>query len=197
MLGDHRGERGLLSLEASIALTIFIFLMLFMYSFFVVFEARNTMGHAVLATANSLSLDAYDTSLFVKNKLDEKRDVSVEAVRNIFRAVYGSAGREDSQFISHDRWFDQSKGGSTSGEFEETVRTRFLAYLGGGDTDHAAEVLELYHIKDGVDGLDFSASYTDSDNLHLSVKYTIDYEFHVFNLEMLEMEQTACSKLWK
>ena len=31
-------EKGLLSLEASIAVTIFIFLMLFMYSFFVVFE---------------------------------------------------------------------------------------------------------------------------------------------------------------
>ena len=53
-------EKGLLSLEACIAVTIFIFMMLFLYSFFVVFEVRNEMGHVTLATANSLSLDEYE-----------------------------------------------------------------------------------------------------------------------------------------
>ena len=60
-------ELGLLSLEASISLTIFIFLMLFMYSFFVVFEARNEMAHLVLSTANSMALDTYSSNTFEKS----------------------------------------------------------------------------------------------------------------------------------
>lgn len=53
-------EQGLLSLEASIVVTIFIFLVLFLQSFFVIFEARNEMAHVTLATCNSLALDVYE-----------------------------------------------------------------------------------------------------------------------------------------
>lgn len=187
-----REEKGLLSLEASIALTVFIFLMLFMYSFFVVFEARNAMGHAVLSTANSLSLDVYDTKLF------KDGDASTQIVRDVFRGVYGSAGRENSVFVSRDDWYTVGADGELSGSFEDTVRTRFLAYLGGGDIEHASEVLEGYHIQNGAGGLDFSNSRTDGKNLYVSVQYTIEYEFQIplFSLDALKMEQKACSKLW-
>lgn len=190
MRNNGEGEKGLLSLEASIVLTVFIFLMLFMYSFFVVFEARNALGHAVLATANSLSLDVYDTALF------KEGDASTQIVREIFRGIYGSAGREDSAFVSQDDWYAVGADGSLNGNFENTVRTRFLAYLGGGDKHRASEVLERYHIQNGLDGLDFSNSYVDGKDLYLSVQYTIEYEFQVFALDVLKMEQKACSKLW-
>lgn len=180
-------EAGLLSLEASIAVTIFIFLMLFMYSFFVVFEARNAMGHAVLATTNSLSLDAYGNS-----KLGD-----ADTVAKIFYGVYGSAGSEN-EFVNRDLWYKDSvtAEGALSGNFESAIRTRFLAYLGGGDSNQAEEVLKRYHIQNGVEGLDFSGSHTDGRDIYLSVKYTIEYEFQVFNLDVLHMEQKACSKLW-
>jgi len=186
----YKRERGLLSLEACIAVTIFIFLMLFMYSFFVVFEARNALGHAVLATANSLSLDVYDTALF------KGGDASTQVVREIFRQIYGSAGRENSEFVSREDWYTVGADGSISGSFEDTVRTRFLAYLGGGDSSRADKILENYHIQNGAEGLDFSASRVDGENLYLSVRYSIEYEFQVFNLDVLKMEQQACSKLW-
>lgn len=179
---------GLLSLEASIAVTIFIFLMLFMYSFFVVFEARNAIGHAVLATTNSLSLDAYGNT-----KLGD-----ADTVAKIFYGVYGSAGSNSSEFVDRHLWHKDavSDDGALSGDFENAIRTRFLAYLGGGSSARAEEVLERYHIQNGVEGLDFSNSRTDGTNLYLSVQYTIEYEFQVFNLDVLHMEQKACSKLW-
>ena len=72
-----------------------------------------------------------------------------------------------------------------------------LAYLGGGDPAQAEKVLKRYNIRGGADGLDFSGSHSDGEKVWLSVKYTIDYEFRVFRTDGLEMEQTACSKLWK
>lgn len=187
-----RDERGLLSLEACIAVTIFIFLMLFMYSFFVVFEARNAIGHAVLATADSLSLDAYSTS----------RLGDGDTVAKIFSALYGSSGNTN-EFTDSRPWYNSStttdEHGNTqlSGDFSDAIRTRFLAYLGGGDSKRAEEVLQRYHIQNGADGLDFSQSYAGSKDLYLCVEYSIEYEFQVFNLKVLKMQQRACSKIWK
>ena len=80
-------EKGLLSLEACIAVTIFIFMMLFLYSFFVVFEVRNEMGHVTLATANSLSLDEYENDALG----------SSDTVGQIFYNVYGQATKSMKQ----------------------------------------------------------------------------------------------------
>ena len=185
------GEKGLLSLEACIAVTIFIFLMLFLYSFFVVFEARNRVAHAVLATANSMALDAYENETLGASG----------TISQILFSVYGQSADEVNGFTSYRAWYNnatfQDDSGQTvlSEEFSEVIKERFLAYL-AGDANSAAEVLELCHIKDGADGLDFSGSHVSDDNLYLSVKYQIEYEFQVFGLGALEMEQQACSRIW-
>ncbi len=186
-------ESGLLSLEACIAVTIFIFLMLFMFSYFGVFEARNEMAHAVLATANSLGLDAYESDALT----------GADTITSVLREFSGASGAGDSPYTDRRKWYNGANvtqdDGSTvlSGDFADVARTRFLAYLGGGDPAQAEKVLKRYNIRDGVDGLDFSGSHSDGEKVWLSVRYTIDYEFRVFHTTGLEMEQTACSKLWK
>ena len=60
----------------------------------------------------------------------------------------------------------------------------------------AERLLKRYHIKDGINGLDFSASYISSGKLYLSVKYNIEYTFNAFQLAPLRFEHTACSNLW-
>ena len=77
------------------------------------------------------------------------------------------------------------------------VKTRFIAYLTSGDPDKADDILERYHVVDGVDGLDFSGSYVEDGKLYLSVKYEIEYEFNVFNFGSNKFEHKVCSKLWK
>ena len=187
----QKQESGLLSLEACIAVTIFIFLMLFMYSFFVVFEARNAIGHAVLATTDSLALDAYDNNL---NR--EYRTDSINILKSIFSGIYGTAGESSNDFIDTRLWFENETSGAAKGYFQDVLKTRFLAYLTGGNSNQAEDLLKRYHIQNGVAGLDFSNSKSDGTNLYLSVQYTIEYEFQVFNLKVLRMEQKACSKLW-
>lgn len=191
MKREFKTERGVLSLEASIAVTIFIFFMLFLYSFFIVFEARNEMAHVLLATTNSMSLDPLQTE-----KLDGTDDLS-----SIIYKVYSLISHEDNGFIDDTSWANEDVNASTislnSIRFKQLIKERFVAYLAGGDEEEANKILERYHIVNGLDGLDFSGSYIDSGNLYISVKYTIKYEFNMFNLGMLDMEQSACSKLWK
>lgn len=188
-----KNEKGLLSLEACIAVTIFIFLMLFLYSFFVVFEVRNEMGHVTLATANSMSLDAYENDILGES----------DTIGQIFYNVYGQATNSQNDFTDFRKWYDDStvtdeNGNVTlSAEFAGVVKARFIAYLTSGDADKAEEILKRYHVVNGVDGLDFSGSHISDGKLYLSVKYEIEYEFNVFNLGSNKFEHKACSKLWK
>lgn len=188
-----KNEKGLLSLEACIAVTIFIFLMLFLYSFFVVFEVRNEMGHVTLATANSMSLDAYENDTLGES----------DTIGQIFYNVYGQTTNSQNDFTDFRKWYDDStvtdeNGNVTlSAEFAGVVKARFIAYLTSGDADKAEEILKRYHVVNGVDGLDFSGSHISDGKLYLSVKYEIEYEFNVFNLGSNKFEHKACSKLWK
>ncbi len=214
-----RRDSGLLSLEASISLTIFIFLMLFMYSFFVVFEAQNAIAHVLLNTADSMSKDIYSNK-----KLLDCGGFSEE----ISKLIAQNEAESSSGFVSHELWnqvlkdetnnlwdgsvfasdsYAQEKGktltdGSVqyyvSGQLEGAIQEKFLAYLSNGNREKADRLLkERYHIQDGFSGLDFSHSYVSSGTLHLSVIYTLSYEFNVFDLGQLKMEQKCGSKLWQ
>lgn len=168
-------------MEASIALTIFIFLMLFMYSFLVIFEARNQIGHVLLTTADSLALDA-----FANESLGDD-----DSVQGILYGIYGKTQSSNGSYTESSKWY------SGGGAVEETVKTRFLSYLSGGDRAEADRILKELNIVGGLDGLDFSNCSVSGDDLFLEVHYKLEYEFQVFNLDTLSFSQSCCSKIWK
>lgn len=186
-------ERGVISLEASIVVSLFIFLMLFLYSFFMMFQARNAIGHAVLSATNSLSLDAYANEHLV----DE------DTLIGVLSSLYGEISSDDNAFLEAYKWYDDATTTSDTGErvaseaFLNAIEERVIAYLANGDRDKAEDILNKYHIVGGLNGLDFSKSYVEDDNIHIILQYKLAYEFNVFGLGPVELEQSACSKLWK
>lgn len=240
-MNERKSEKALLSLEASIVVSIFIFLMLYLYSFFIVFEARNELAHVLLSSCNSLALDRYEISVTIA------KGGGTNAVGNgFFTLIYGVSGTLDSDFVSHMRWYESKNyfnPGKASGDFdgtiyaseaarneadlkiqkkydeaglknieskdiygnynsaystdlEATIKKRFLAYLSGGDTNKAEKLLKRLHVADGINGLDVSYSYITSGKLYVVLRYSLEYEFNPFGLGNLNIEQTACSKLW-
>lgn len=182
-------EQGLLSLEACICVTIFIFLMLFIYSFFIFFEARNVMAHVTLATADSMALDAYESS----NK------ASQDTLIGLLQSLYNTNIAPDSGFRDVRDWYADATEDDPDAQaelFEDAVRARFLAYLGNGDDAQCERMLKRLHIREGIDELDFSKTRVEGGKLYIVVSYTLDYEFNVFSLNGVQMEHTACSKVW-
>lgn len=203
-----RKESGLLSLEACISVIIFMFLMLFLYSFFVVFEARNEMAHVLLATTNSMSLDPYE------KKISKSGDVS-----QIVYDLYNTSKESNGGFTSSELWdevlkveTDENWEGdiyaglqsdlakdidyAVSNRLNKAIRERFIAYLADGDEKEANKILHRFHIVDGVEGLDFSKSYISSGKLYVVLQYSLEYEYNAFGLGTIRLEQSACSKLW-
>lgn len=206
-------DKGLLSLEASIVVTLFLFLMLFLYSFFIVFEARNEMAHVLLTTSNSLSLDSYEIS-----KLQSSGNLS-----QLLTQIYGELNGNSDGFVSNNRWTDmhtyEVDGNAWNGDiffpatdeleadeygnaavysstFGNEIKQRFFAYLSGGDNGNVEETLKRLHVKGGKDGLDFTGTHISEGKLYLSLRYTLEYEYKLPGLNDMTFQQSVCSKLW-
>lgn len=200
----RNNESGVISLEASISLTLFLFFMFLLYSLFVVFEARNVMAHALLASTNSLAIDAYET-----DKIHDAGDNVFALVENILGAGDGNT----ENFVSKEEWYKRDNfsgniyavtptenpvGDSrVSQEMYDVVKARFIAYLGASDEDSAEAILNRYHIKGGLDGIDFSGTYISGKDLYVTITYTIEYEINMFNLGENTFTHTACSRIWR
>ncbi len=177
-----RKEEGLLSIEACISLTLFIFLMLFFYGFFVVFEVRNAMSHAVLSTANSMATD----KPVIRDVLNA--DSIVEPIFNI---VYAVAYDTNTGFSSKDKWYEDNA------KVAAEAASRFKAYFAGGDDDKYEKILKKYHVVNGSAGLDFSKSKISGGKLYIVLDYDIEFEYKVFDQISLSLEHSACSKMWE
>lgn len=188
-------EKGLLSLEACISLFLFIFLMLFMYSFFVVFEARNQIAHTTLQTANSLTLDSFENDVAGTN--DEAAGVLFKLYGMGAEALNHNNYRDYSWTSTDIKTVDSNNKTVLTNEFMTIIKNRFAAYLTGNEEKDAEALLKKYHVKGGMDGLDFSDSYLDGNDIHIVVNYTLEYEYNPFDALDPSFTQSACSKLWK
>lgn len=176
---------GLLSLEACISVLIFMMMMLILAGLFRMFMAQNATAHAALETAQSLSLDAYAGKKIGNGSLD--------SVGDLINGLFGLFNDDD--FSSYDNWFGEEA--DQDANVEEVVKRRFTAYLSGGDTSGADELLERLNVVDGLEGIDFSGSRVENGKLYVSVKYKLKYDFQIGGLGQVEVEQEACAKLWQ
>ncbi|MBR2048767.1 MAG: hypothetical protein IJ960_09250 [Oscillospiraceae bacterium] len=197
-------QRGMITLEACISVLTFILLMLFFSSFFVLFMVQNMTAHAILQTSQSLSLDVYRTEQLIKEddgKVGSVSDYFTQFVTKLF----GSA--EDSPyFVSDNYWHklkepkrgeEQVVDESEKTEVADAVKLRFIGYFASGDEEEADYLLEYMNVVDGLDGLDFSESYVENDTLYIVLRYELTYDFDIWGVSNLSVEQKACSKLWK
>lgn len=236
-MNRQKDEKGLLSLEACIVVTLFIFLMLWLYSFFIVFEARNEIAHVVLSTCNSLALDTYEnnkqentTSLFSYlyysasndfwgtdsnpfantsdwNRVLKNSEGVADGIWNgtIYASEEGrtaadkaaeEAAQKNETANTTTRDVNNELAGAVNTVLGDAVQERFFAYLAGGDSGRVEQLLKRLHVVGGVSGFDFSGTYISGKDLHVVVRYSLEYEFNTFSLGEVEFEQSAVSRLW-
>ena len=108
-------ERASVTLEAAIILPIFCFLFMALNGVFFVFSAQNQVMHALVQTANSLSLDPY---------WNEKTGVENPNVSNMLQNFERSI-TQDKSFSSTESWHKNET--VSSGVLED----RFYSYFTG------------------------------------------------------------------
>lgn len=182
-------EYGAVTLEACVSVLSFVLLMLMLSSLFVMFMAQNLTAHAALQSAQSLALETY--SINALQKEDGKLGSLDQHLSDFIAGLFGTP-EENPGFVSEKRLDSIAEA-----DLAQAVKTRFVGYLAGGDEDEADRLLLMMNVVEGLDGLDFSKSSVQDGVLYIVLNYKLEYDFNVWNLGMIEVEQKACSKLWK
>lgn len=169
-------EQGVLSVEASIVLTLILLFILFLFGFGRAYRAQNLVGHAALQTADAVALESY------------LRETALQS--DAADVVYLASHISDSSAISV-----ESLESLRSANLPKLAREKFIAAIAASE-GAADDKLRSMGVKGGLEGVDFSECKMDlaSDDVIIAISYTLEMQFPVFGFNEIPVTKTAKAK---
>ncbi len=176
-------SKGSLTVEASIGLTAFIFLILVILGLHRAYEAQSIVSHATLQTSQALAVESYFRETMASTDIAGNTSKFISFLSELGLDVSGA-----------DDWYDSL--GASGTELEAVIKETF-AYAVAKDVQTANNVLKSVGIEDGIDGLDFSNSSVTGSEIIINVRYTLDLPFSVWGDHKLYFYKSAKTKSFK
>ena len=169
-------SKGILTVEATISLTIFLFFMMFILNFAQVYQAQNYVNHGLLQTGKTLAFKsfAYDQ----QSLSHEIRDIL-----GMFN-ILGSREAVETEY----KWRGK--------DYASVVKYAF-GYCTAGSADITHANLLKFGILEGIDSLDFTGTMVQDDDLIINVKYDVRLRYSIFNFNEVTLHQRVVCGLWK
>ena len=177
-------NKGSITLEASIVLPFFIFILLFMYGLIMLFSGKQLMSHAALQAGQSLSLDS-----FAIETMDiEDYQIVEQGVNKLYSSLV-TDNKNNKYFYSNKRWYEDN--------VENEVKKRFWGYFIGGSSSKAKGILSMIGVKKGPSQVKFTKSYLDEENdLHIIVEYQQHFLFDFGSRVVFPRKVEVITHMW-
>ena len=195
--GFHDGQDGAIAIEACISLTLFLIIMISLYSVIRLFTVQSMISHAAQEACQSIALENYSQTLFKTGTLQQ-------IPSSVFDWISG--GHREGFSTSADFSWGEMLSPLTPEESEKkqlntnmsNAKQRFAAYLGGG-IEKSDELLKNYGVVDGLNGISFAGTDKSGTDMTIKVSYKIRLLFYIemFRFGEFESTQTVCCRLWK
>ncbi len=181
-------QEGILTVEAAISLTIYLFAMMFLVNVGQVYRAQNYMAHGLMQTGQMLAFSSYEYGK--DTTISKLCDGFMSLVSHLFSLVGGS--------ILDDSILDESniKQAWKYGRYTEAAKTAF-GYCAGEDTAATNKYLKQYGISGSIDSIDFSKTCRKGRDLCIQAEYTVKLPFAFFNISEIKMHQQIVCGLWE
>ena len=197
-------QEGILTLEASISLTIYLFAMMFLMNFGQIYRAQNYMTHGLLQTGRMLAFSSYEYG--TETTFSKLSNEFMGSVTRLFSSVDDSGilngtivgdtilegTRLDDNVVPRSK-IEQNW---TDGKYSEAAKTAF-GYCAGRNTRETNQELKRYGIAGGIESVDFTKTCCVGSDLCLRVEYKVDLPFAFFNISDIKMHQQIVCGLWK
>lgn len=169
-------EQGVLTIEASIVLTLSLLFILFLFGFARVYNAQSMVSHAVLQSSDAVALESY-----LREATLTGSEADVTELANRFM---------DTTSISADTYTSLR-----SADVPKIAKEKFVYAIAKNETE-ADQKLKSLGVKDGLAGVDFSGSKMDlgNDDVIVYATYTIETQFPVFGMSEISVTKAAKSK---
>lgn len=162
-------EKGFMTIEATISLTVFLFFMMFVMNIGHIYQVQSHMTHGALQTGKYLAFSSFSY---------EQISVS-DLVLDLFSLMGGSDKTQAKVF-----WKKKN--------YSEAVNTIF-PYCIDESLDKAKETLEKY----GVSAVNFEGTTVENNDLVMNMTYDIELPYRFFGYDKITMHQRVVCGLWK
>lgn len=177
-------RKGSLTIEASIALTVFIFLNLSMLGFGRIYRAQSLVAHAALQTSQALAIESYYRETISKSG-------SAEFASKLIK-FSGALGW--SSLSGYDDWYASL--GDKGTDFYKIVKDTFV-YAIAEDEESANQILKSVGIAEGMAGIDFKYSAVKNSEIIVNVQYKVGLPFPFFGKREVSLSKSAKTKAFK
>ena len=184
-------EDGVIALEACISLTLFLIVMLALYSLINMFTAKSMIAHALQQTGQSIALENY------KNSKSDVKTMQRLPLALLQKLTEGIGASSDSKYDVGGGSFSDSMV-FTDFLSMNTVRKRFASYL-GGNTENADKMLRNMGVVDGLKGITIKNGKISGSDAIIEISYKVRLIFYIemFHFGEFESTQKVCCRLWK
>lgn len=183
---DIRHEKGIMTIEASISFTAFLFLIVFFLSFGKVYIVQNMVGHAALQSAKNISV----SSIYSEAATGSDTVVMADNIDDYFRFIHGILGGKSVTDMIFDDLDTADTEQLVSREFKEVIRA-------GSSSADCEQYLKWLGVENGFSDIDFKSSKIDSSDITVYVKYKVKFNYPLIGKKHLNLYQNAKVKRFK
>ena len=176
-----KNKKGSLVIEASIALTAFMFLILFFLSFARIYRAQSVMSHASYQTSQTLAVES-----FTREKVGESG--TLQAVTKLLDFYNAISGQSAGTGLT-----DSYRSLGKVNNLEGIIKEVFINSI-ADSSEEADEKLKKLGVKNGLNGVSFEDSSISGSDITIHIKYTVLLQFSFFGKKEIELEKTAVCK---
>ena len=173
-------NKGSLTIEASIALTSFMFLVLFILGFGRFNLAQGLVSHATIQSAQAIAVDSYfretiaGTGTYKSLQTFEKLSSILFSETDVFTS-----------FADSER------------KINKEAREQFIKAIAENE-EEANDILISLGVKDGINGMNFKKSTMINGDVIVYVEYTLELQFSFFKSDAeIKLSKAAKSKAFK
>ena len=169
-------EQGILTVEASIVLTLFLLFVLFLFSFARMYRAQNMISHATMQSADALALESYIREV--------AHDEDASEIIKLGNQLSGLTSLSEESFTS-----------LRAADIPKLAKEKFAVAISSSEAN-ADAILKKLGVKGGLSGVDFSVSKMDLDSNDVIVyaNYTLELQFPVFGFSEINVTKAARAK---
>ncbi len=171
-------QKGVLSIEASIVLSVLLFFVFFLMDFGTIYRAQNYMAHGAIQTAKTLSYKAYE--------YETVKASSVEIAFSVISFLYNNITREKTKE-------QELKVKWRTEKIKECVELVFYNTVGKDENNVKQQMIRY-----GIDpeSVDFNGSGKENDDIAVIISYKIKLKYPFFNFTEITLRQKAKSRKW-
>ncbi len=168
-------EKGVLSVEASIALSVLLFFVFSMMDFGTVFRAQNYMVHGAVQTAKALSYKSYEYKTITAGSTE----IALSLFSELFSGVTGKTEEQDLKLM----WGIEGIEECTELVFYNTA---------GANRESVENSMKRY----GIEDVSFKSTEKTDEDLIINISYKVKLKYPFFGFSEVTLRQQAKSRLW-